>query len=131
MDKTCDTLFAFTAPNGAPSRCRIRVYEEAGRLPVVLATQLVADPEAGMSVTNAAAELAGQVWRDLLPQAREGLRWIEHYPPRSPDVRGDPTATEDIDEVTFTLCGPYTLAAPRWRPLGRARAEGLIGQSID
>ncbi len=57
-------------------------------------------PNNDPSVTNSAAALATQVWRELLPQAREGLRWIEVYL----DLRDpNPVYRERFAEVEFQL----------------------------
>jgi hypothetical protein len=53
-----DDPFEFRAPNGVPSKCRIRIYKQ---LPcpfnrhdvIVIATQYPEGADAGMSITNA------------------------------------------------------------------------------
>lgn len=115
---------AYRGPLGQPSECHVQVYERAGALPVVIATEM--DDNPGASITNAAGEAATHVWRTLLPHAREGVRWIEHYPARE----GSDLRREDFDEVTFRLVGPFELARPRWTPSSRAAVEALVGAPV-
>lgn len=77
----------------------------------------------GASVTNAAAQVATQAWRQLLPTAREGIVFIEVYvdPRRMHSAMG-----ERFAEVTFDLDGD-ALHSPRWRHRERAEVETLIG----
>ncbi|HET8627465.1 MAG TPA: hypothetical protein VFL91_08600 [Thermomicrobiales bacterium] len=128
MRCTYDGMLAYRGPLGQPSRCHMQVYEGGSdRLPVVIASEL---PEnEGTSITNAAGQVATQVWRTLLPHAREGIRWIEHYPAQE-DAPGRYRREESFDEVTFHLVGPFEVAAPRWTPSGRAAVEALIGHPL-
>jgi len=104
------------------------VYERRGALPVVLAWEEKSNP--GASVTNAAAAIATQAWRRLLPRAREGIVFIEGYAdPRRAHLAGG----ERFAEVTFDLDhGPDgdALHAPRWRHRERAEDEALIGGPV-
>src|SRR5690348_15423639 len=78
LRRTHDDLFAYKdGIHRIPGRCRIRVYGRQGSLPLVIATELADNP--GPSITNAVEALAEQVWRTLLPHAREGFLWVEHY----------------------------------------------------
>ena len=81
----------------------------------------------GASVTNAAASIATQAWRRLLPQAKEGIIFVEVY------VDPHPTHSapaERVAEVTFDLDGD-ALHSPRWRHRERAEVEALIGGPIN
>jgi hypothetical protein len=118
---------AYRGPLGQPSECHVQVYEGAGTLPVVIATEL--DDNEGTSITNAAGEVATHVWRTLLPHAREGFRWIEHCPAHE-DTVGRYRHAESFDAVTFRLVGAFALATPDWRPSSRAAVEALIGTPI-
>ncbi len=123
--RSYDGYFSWTSANGWEGRCYLQVYEPRGGLPVAIATESAANP--GPSVTNSAARLATRVWRDLLPQAREGLRWIEVYlDPADPN----PVYRERFAEVEFRL-GRDTdgdaLHAAAWRYIDRAGIEALIG----
>lgn len=81
-------------------------------------------------MTNSAARLATQVWRELLSQAREGLRWIEVFlDPADPN----PVYRERCAEVEFQLGRSPdgdALHAPTWRYIDRAGVEALIGGSF-
>jgi len=77
----------------------------------------------GPSVTTAAASIATQVWRQLLPDAKEGIIVIEAYTD-TPRRAGEPSAR--FAEVTFDLDGD-ALHSPRWRHIERAEVEALIG----
>jgi len=80
----------------------------------------------GVSVTNAAALVATQAWRQLLPQAKEGIVFIEAYvDPRHVHI----APGERFAEVTFDLDGD-ALHSPRWRHRERAEVERLIGGPI-
>src|SRR5665213_1588588 len=80
--ETRDEIYHYVGPWGSKSKCRIRIYEEIGRLPIILATEL---PEnTGHGITNMVDELAGMLWEMYLPVAREGIRWIEHHPAIAP-----------------------------------------------
>ncbi len=99
-------------PNHLTNRFQLIAYEVASN--------------GGPSVTNAAASIATQVWRRLLPDAREGIIFVEayqdtHHRDRAPAVR--------FAEVTFDLDGD-ALHSPRWRHRERAEVEALIGGPV-
>jgi hypothetical protein len=122
--RSYDGYFTYTASLGRTSRCHLQVYEAAGRLPLVLATEAPDNP--GPSITNSVAELATQVWQQLLPHAREGLRFFEVYVGRGADTpRGD----ETFDEVTFQIAGAG-LTRPHWRPRSRAAVDVSSGEEV-
>jgi len=79
----------------------------------------------GPSVTTAAASIATQVWRQLLPDAREGIIFVDAYTDKDTSRRGD-GPSERFAEVTFDLDGD-ALHSPRWRRIERANVEALIG----
>ena len=120
MYRSYDGFFAFRGPNGLDGRCYLQIYEAVGAIPVVIATEIAANP--GQSVTNAAEGLATQVWRALLPRAREGFRLIEVY--RRPTSKGP--IEETFDEVDLIVEGSG-LGVSGWEPSSRAAVEALIG----
>ncbi len=78
------------------------------------------------SVTNAAASIATQAWRRLLPHAKEGIIFVEAYvDPRHVHI----APGERFAEVTFDLDSD-ALHSPRWRHRERAEVEALIGGPI-
>ncbi len=126
--RSFDGPFTYTSASGREGRCYLSVYERRGSLPVVIAYELASNE--GASVTNAAASIATQVWRRLLPDAKEGIIFVEAYqdtcrPDRAPAVR--------FAEVTFDLDhGPDgdALHSPRWRHRERVEVERLIGGPV-
>jgi hypothetical protein len=103
--------YVFTASTGVPAVCGLRIVSDGAQRIVVL-TELA--DNVGMSVTNAAAEIAAQV-RSEFSLDPDLTRWIEHYPQY-------PT----YDEITFTWDGHNALE-PSWRRLVVEEAEVLIG----
>ncbi len=136
VEKTLDTMHHFRAQyTRASGRCRIRVYRpafhkltdyhpgEPGRPALVVATHPWID--AGVSVTNAAEELATYFFHQLGRPA--SFRWIEHYPAK----KGFPYSLifwETFDDVTFTRTSGDTLVDPRWRSITRDELEAVIKQ---
>jgi len=122
--RSYDGVFRYTGPTGHEGRCYLQVFERRGALPVVLAWETKDNP--GASVTNAAAQVATQAWRRLLPQAKEGIIFVEGYiDPRHVHI----APGERFAEVTFDLDGD-ALHSPRWRHRERAEVERLIGGPI-
>ncbi len=75
--RSYDGTFRYIGPTGHEGRCYLQVFERRGALPVVLVWETKDNP--GASVTNAAAQVATQAWRRLLPQAKEGIIFVEGY----------------------------------------------------
>lgn len=138
-----DRRLDFTAPNGAVSWCRLRVYA----VPHGIAFRFVllaSDPgddvqDAGMSVTNAAEWIAaaallrylGQPGSDLTPD----WLYVEHYPARGREAREE-FEREHFDLVYFTGApelrrhfGGWAvrLGSPTWRRLTEADVLTLLG----
>ncbi len=122
--RSYDGYYAYTDRWGREGRCYLQVYEPRGALPLALATE-VPDNNAA-SITNAAGDLATQVWRHLLPLALEGLRWVEVYLGPDPDPRNPDAREARFTEVTFSLDG-QALHSPCWRHIDRTEVEALIG----
>jgi len=119
--RSFDGPFTFTSASGAEGRCYLMVYERKASLPIVIAYELASNH--GPSVTTAAASIATQVWRQLLPDAKEGIIFVEAY--KDTQCLAD-EPSERFAEVTFDLDGD-ALHAPRWRHMERADVETLIG----
>jgi hypothetical protein len=69
----------FHMPGG---KCRIRIYERDGGVPVVIASEL--SDNTNTSVTNLAEYLAAEIVVKHFPYRFEEetpIVWIEHYPP--------------------------------------------------
>jgi len=122
--RSYDGMFRYTGPTGHEGHCYLQVFERRGALPVVLACET--NDNSGASVTNAAASIATQAWRLLLPQAKEGIIFIDAYvDPRHVHI----APGERFAEITFDLDGD-ALHSPRWRHRERAEVERLIGGPI-
>jgi hypothetical protein len=137
-----DYLYEFRAPfNNVPSKCRIRTFQAADEFHkgdfVIIASQLLDDPDAGMSVTNACEYIATVIMRkhDVNPGR---MIWIEHYP--YPPKRGRMEPNESFDRVTFAIIhepmntrrgkAGMTLQQPRWNHIAREQVEALIGETL-
>lgn len=119
--RSYDGVFSFTDARGREGTCYLQVWEPRGSLPLALACELSSNEAA--SITNAAAELATQVWQRLLARAVEGLRFVEAY---IDPYHTDLAPAERFAEVVFQIDG-HTLHSPRWRHISRADVEALIG----
>jgi hypothetical protein len=118
MKLTNNRLLTYPGRFGIDGLCHIRVYQQDGRLPVVIAGGL--DDNPGTSVTNAIETVAHEVKRTLFPDGRE-FRLIEHHPTQ---INQLPPPSFML--ITFTLGeGAPGFADPRWSPL--ADIEGFIG----
>jgi hypothetical protein len=73
--KTCDYVHHNRGYWSDGGKCRIRIYQEDGRTPVVVCSQLPDNDNA--SVTNMAEYLAAEVIEEHGLQTP--LTWIEHY----------------------------------------------------
>jgi len=128
--RSFDGPFTYTSASGAEGRCYLSVYEHRGTLPVAIAYELASNE--GPSVTNAAASIATQVWRQLLPDAKEGIIFVEAYTnayTNKDTSRRGGGPSERFAEVTFDLDGD-ALHSPRWRHIERADVEALIGGPV-
>ncbi len=121
--RSFDGPLTFTSASGVEGHCYLSVYERRGSLPVVIAYEVASND--GPSVTNAAASIATQVWRRLLPDAKEGIIFVEAYQ----DTRRDRAPAVRFAEVTFDLDGD-ALHSPHWRHRERADVERLIGGPV-
>jgi hypothetical protein len=138
----------YVHPTPRGGRYRIRIYEEAGELPVVLCTELP-DNE-GTSITNAAEQIAAEVLANhpgvFDPFGRVSLGglsydkpfvWIEHY---LDGARGTPQDPATFDLVEFSHYEPRgvlragewrkEIGQPSWSALDRATVEALVGQAV-
>ena len=66
----------------AGGRCRIRIYQEDGRAPVIICAQLPDNDNT--SVTNMAEYLAAEVIEEH--GLSTPLRWLEHYPEHEGEI---------------------------------------------
>lgn len=115
-----DRRFFYRTPNKTPGECLVDVLKR-GDSYVVVMTEVKDNP--GMSITNAAAMLASQIFREFFGGVPFPLiRWVEYWPAE----KGYP---EHYDEVRFEHFDPVQqeFSIPRWSPLmGITRKEDLI-----
>ncbi|NET55382.1 MAG: hypothetical protein F6K47_04095 [Symploca sp. SIO2E6] len=97
------------------AKCRVRVNGNT-----VIASELPDNP--GMSLTNAAEEVAMQVAGHYEIPLGE-LTWIEHYPE-------EPNHEESFDRVDFSF-ERGRLTKPRWKPITKEEAIGMLGDYHD
>ncbi len=138
MRKTHDSHYqyhGFWRPGGI---CRIRIYEEEDRPPVVLCSELAENTNT--SVTNMAEYLAAEIIRAHFPlrfeSVEEPIIWIEYYG----FLYGESAAC--YARVSFDSYRPcpvtnasgnprLRLGRPHWRHMSQADVETLIGQPLD
>ncbi len=77
MQLTHQALLPYQGFHGTQGVCHIRVYEQPGRLPIVIAGAL--DDNPATSITNAIEMVAAQIQANVLSDGRE-FELIEHYP---------------------------------------------------
>lgn len=137
MDKTQDYIHDYRGYHTLGGRCRIRVYERAGGVPVVIASEL--SDNTNTSVTNLAEYLAAEIIAKHFPHRFEEetpIVWIEHYPPM--EAYGKQGTTVEYSLVEFDSYRPrreYVFGQPRvrigdpaWRNLDVAEVERFLGQ---
>jgi hypothetical protein len=89
MHLTRELLLPYQGLNDFDGLCHIRVYEQPGQLPIVIAGGL--DDNPGTSITNAIEMVAAAVQRNELSDGRE-FQLVEHYADTI-NHRGKPTYT--------------------------------------
>jgi hypothetical protein len=122
VKKTHDYIHHYRGYWSEGGRCRMRIYHEDGRAPVVICTQLPDNPNT--SVTNMAEYLAAEVIEEhCLPTP---LTWIEHYPEHEGEIGEYSLVRFSSWELTEMCLGGVwrcRIGSPRWSPL---RPEGHI-----
>jgi hypothetical protein len=127
MDLTRELLLPYQGLDAFNGLCHIRVYEQPGQLPVVIAGGL--DDNPGTSVTLAIETVAATVQRSEFSDGRE-FHLIEHY--RDPlDGRPAPTYSlihfshhplQESPEIEGEFRHPY------WEPIDNV--EELLGCKV-
>lgn len=138
MDLTHDLVHDYAGFHNVPSSCRVRIYQQPGRTPVIIATEL--DSNSGTAITNLAEQLCAEVLRAYLPdrfEEDEPVIWVEHYR-RTPDELR--RRWPEFAHVTFQSNAPRRVARagrdrlqlgrPEWTHLPRAVVEALVGQPV-
>ncbi len=142
MEQTHDYLYAYRGMFTDGAVCRIRIYEERGQTPVVIASEL---PEnQNTSVTNMAEYLAAEILRKHFRhrlEEEEPVVWIEHYPRPKERYMRRIVGKKEYDRVTFSSWVPrpvfrggvwrFTLGEPHWRHLDPHDVVSLLGVDPD
>lgn len=127
MEQLVDTNnYEFTAATGVKAVCGLRIVRD-GEQTIVVLTEL---PEnRGMSVTNAAEEIATQVRREFGLDPDQTL-WIEHYPEQQVAYHGRPLREKaTYDEIIYTW-DDYQASEPEWHRLNQEEVEILLGDFL-
>ena len=78
--KTRDYRYAYRGYHSESGICRVRVFEQTGKVPIIIVTEL---PEnTNTSITNMCKYLACEIIRAHFPERfeeEEPVLWIEHY----------------------------------------------------
>ncbi|HXN40005.1 MAG TPA: hypothetical protein VN892_18390 [Solirubrobacteraceae bacterium] len=84
MQLTHQALLPYQGFHGTQGLCHLRVYEQPGRLPIVIAGAL--DDNPATSITNAIEMVAAAIQASVITDGRE-FELIEHYPASLADKR--------------------------------------------
>src|SRR5688500_3340016 len=135
--KTHEFLHRFRGYWSDGGICRIRVFEAAGLIPVIVCSER--EENQNTSVTNLAEYLAAEVIGRLFParfEDPEPCIWVEHYPGRR-DPRRNIIGRAEFDRVTFASWTPRAcwlggvqrtrLGEPEWHRLTPEAVAALIG----
>jgi len=151
MQLTHESLLRYQGLHGTEGLCHVRVYEQAGRLPVAIAGAL--DDGPGTSTTNAIEMVAAAVQGECFADGRE-FELIEHHPSsiagdgspsfcrvrfRHRDIDEDPSdpshyagtiVSIEPDGLDFEPGEPVRgdFRDPSWEPI--ADIEQLIGREV-
>jgi hypothetical protein len=125
MKRTHDYVHCYRGYWSDGGKCRIRIYQEEGRAPVVICSQLPDNDNT--SITNMAEYLAAEVIKEhKLPTP---LTWIEHYPEHEGAV-GEYSlvrvSSSELMEVCLGGVWRCRLGSPRWSPLRPEEVDVLI-----
>jgi hypothetical protein len=124
VKKTHDYIHRYMGYWSDGGRCSIRIYQEEGRAPVVICTQLPDNDNT--SITNMAEYLAAEIIEErVLPTP---LVWIEHYPEHEGEIGEYSLVRFSSWEITEVCLGGVwrcRIGSPRWSPLRPENLEVL------
>ena len=128
MRKTRDYVHYYRGYWSDGGRCRIRIYREEGREPIVVCSQLA--DNANTSVTNMSEYIAAEVIEEhCMPTP---LVWIEHYPEHRGAV-GEWSLVRfsswEREEVRIGSVWRRRVGSPAWSPLRPEQVDALIGRA--
>ncbi len=133
MKQTHDYIHYYRGYWSDGGKCRIRIYREESRAPVVICSQLPDDHNT--SVTNMAEYLAAEVVEEH--SLSTPFLWVEHYPEHEGEI-GEHSLVRfsswNLREICLGGVWRYKVGSPKWSPLtvedleacldGRSRAVG-------
>jgi len=130
MKKTHDYVHNYRGYWSNGGRCRIRIYREDGRAPVVICSQPPDNPNT--SVTNMAEYLAAEVIVEHnLPVP---LVWVEHYPEHEGKI-GEYSlvgfTSWEREEVCLGGVWRCLVGSPRWTPLHAEEVQMMMAIRIE
>jgi hypothetical protein len=125
VNKTHDYIHRYRGYWSDGGKCRIRIYREDGRAPVVICSKL--PDNHNTSVTNMAENLAAEVIEEHdLPTP---LLWVEHYPEHERET-GEYSLVRfsswDPMEVCLGGVWRYQIGSPWWSPLRLEEVDLLL-----
>jgi len=125
MEKTHDYIHYYRGYWYDGGKCRIRIYQEDGRAPVVICSQLPDNDNT--SVTNLAEYLAAEVIEQHgLPTP---LVWVEHYPEHEGEIGAYCLvrfSSWKLEEVCLGGVWHYRVGSPQWSPLTPEQVMALL-----
>jgi hypothetical protein len=125
VKKTHDYVHYYRGYWSDGGKCRIRIYQEDGRPPVVVCAQL--PDNHNTSVTNMAEYIAAEVIE--VHELPTPLVRVEHYPEHEGEV-GEYSLVKfsDWEPVEVCLGGVwrYRVGSPRWSPLSPQKVAALL-----
>lgn len=157
MKKTNEYVHYLLADNGAEGRYRVQLYEEPGKLPVVICSKYIDHYVAANYCENLAAEVLLNVLPEKAVRARKNQKYFEfvdHIPELY--MGWDSAPKETFDLVDFSdyrirsgmkrrrvrdagrglqdAQSPYTrpsIGYARWKDANKATIEEMIGGEIE
>ena len=129
MKKTHDYIHHYRGYWSDGGKCRIRIYREEGRSPVVICSQL--QDNENTSVTNMAEYLAAEVIKERsLPTP---LTWIEHYPEHEGEV-GEYSlvmfSAWELEEDCLGGVWRCRVGSPAWSPISSEDFDSLVEDMV-
>jgi hypothetical protein len=130
VKKTHDYIHHYRGYWSDGGRCRIRIYREEGRAPVVICTQL--PDNANTSVTNMAEYLAAEVIEEQsLPTP---LTWVEHYPEHEGKI-GEYSLVKysdwNLQKAYLGGVWRYRIGSPMWATLSTDEVKKDLKPATD
>jgi hypothetical protein len=121
--RTYDSFYTYRDLGRKTSRCYLQIYESRGTLPVVLVSEIAGNPD--LCVLYASGNIATQVWHQLLPRAREGIRVLAVHL----HAYATSSCGQEFSELLLVTRRKRLKVVGR-RRLTRTEAETLIGGPI-